>query len=111
MATARLRNGQPVTEELIEALVREAEAGYEPSQIRSLRLGRPPLGEGSSFRVQFRVSPATFEALLARARVEERGISEIARLALERYLAESADCVADDTPKTESAVSATGTHD
>ena len=111
MATARLRNGQQVTEELIEALAREAEAGYEPSQIRSLRLGRPPLGDGSSFRVQFRVSPATFEALLARARREDRGISEIARLALERYLDESADCAADDARKTESAASATGARD
>jgi hypothetical protein len=100
MATARLRNGQPVTEELIEEMVREAEAGYTPSQIRSLRLGRPPLGDGSSFRVQFRVSPATFDALLARAQAEDRGVSEIARIALEAYLCCPTTCAPTDAAST-----------
>ena len=83
-----LKNGTPLTDELIEAMAREAEAGFSPEQIHPRRMGRPTLGDGTSYRVEFRVSPATFQALLDRARVEERGISEIARLALERYLAE-----------------------
>ncbi len=67
-------------------MAREAEAGFAPEQLRPRRGGRPSLGDGDSFRIQFRVSPATFEALLAQARAERRGVSEIARTALERYL-------------------------
>lgn len=88
MAAGRLRNGQVLTDELLASLVEEAEAGYASGQIRPRRVGRPPLGEGASPRVQFRVDRATFEALLARARAEERGVSEVARDALARYLEE-----------------------
>ena len=86
MATTRMRNGQPLTAEVLDGLAQEAEAGFNPEQIRLRAVGRPPLGDGASFRVQFRVASTTFEALLARAQVENRGISEIVRLALERYL-------------------------
>ena len=86
MAEHRLRNGHVITDELIEELAREAEAGYSPSQIGPRLVGRPSLGAGVSPRVQFRVDPATYQALLARAGKEHRGISEIARLALEQYL-------------------------
>ena len=86
MATTRMRNGQPLTAEVLDELAQEAEAGFNPERIRLRAVGRPPLGDGASFRVQFRVASATFESLLARAQVENRGISEIARLALERYL-------------------------
>jgi hypothetical protein len=86
MAATRMRTGQPLTVEVLDGLAQEAEAGFNPEQIRLRAVGRPPLGDGASFRVQFRVASTTFEALLARAQVENRGISEIARLALERYL-------------------------
>ena len=46
--------------------------------------------------MQFRVDAATFEALLAWARAEDRGVSEIARIALERYLRDG-QAVAGDT--------------
>jgi CRISPR-associated endonuclease/helicase Cas3 len=85
----RTASGRVITEELIEAMAREAEAGFEPSQIRSLYPGRPSRSDSTSFRVQFNVSPDTFEALLERARVEERGVGELARLALEQYLGET----------------------
>lgn len=86
MATGKLRNGQPLTEELVEDLAREAEAGYDLAAIRPPRVGRPSLGEGTSPRVQYRVDAETYEALLARARDEGRGVSEIARVALELHL-------------------------
>ncbi len=86
MASMKLRNGQILTEEMIEALAREAEAGLDPASTRPRRVGRPSLGEGISPRVQFRVDTTTYEALLARARAEDRGVGEIARTALERYL-------------------------
>lgn len=86
MATKRLKNGQIVTDELLAALAEEAEGGYSPSQIRPRAAGRPSLGAGELPRVQFRVEPATYEALLARARAENRGVSEVARIALEKFL-------------------------
>jgi hypothetical protein len=86
----KLRNGQILTEEMIEALAREAEAGLDPERARQRRVGRSSLGEGISPRVQFRIDSATYEALLARARAEDRGVGEIARAALERYLRDEA---------------------
>jgi hypothetical protein len=59
--------GQGVTEEMSEDLAREAEAGYDPATLRPRRPGRPPLGEGPSWRVQFRVDAATYATLQARA--------------------------------------------
>ena len=47
----KLRNGQILTEEMIEALAREAEAGLNPAKARPRRVGRPSLGEGISPRV------------------------------------------------------------
>jgi hypothetical protein len=86
MATMKTKTGQVLTEEMSEALAREAEAGYDPATLRPRRAGRPPLGDGPSWRVQFRVDAATYATLQARARTEKREISEIARTALERYL-------------------------
>ena len=86
----KLRTGQILTEEMIDALAREAEAGLDPARVRPRRVGRPSLGEGISPRVQFRVDTTTYEALLARARAEDRGVGEITRTALERYLRDEA---------------------
>jgi CRISPR-associated endonuclease/helicase Cas3 len=90
MTKMRTKTGQVVTEELLDALAREAEAGYDPAMLRPRRTGRPSLGEGTSPRVQFRVDAATYTLLQARARTEQRDISDIARTALERYLQEEA---------------------
>lgn len=86
----KTRSGVELTDQLIERLAERAEAGFDlaPSAGRG---GRPSLGTGASPRVQFRVDAATFEALLARARAEDRGVSEIARDALKCYLREGQD--------------------
>lgn len=94
MATRRMKDGRPATDERIAALAAEAEAGYAPEQIHPPRTGRPPLGEGNSRVVQFRLDAATFEALVARARAEHRSVSEIARAALESYLQAGAGALA-----------------
>lgn len=90
MAQRRMRTGKIATDEMIAALATEAEAGYAPEQIRSSRVGRPPIGDGFTRVVQFRVEEALFEELLARASAEGQGVSEIARAALVQYLRESA---------------------
>ena len=82
----KLRNGQVLTEDLSEALAHEAEVGYDLATVRPRAVGRPSLGVGRSPRVQFRVDAATYEALLAKARAEDRGVGGLARLALEWYL-------------------------
>lgn len=79
MAQRRMRTGKIATDEMIAALATEAEAGYAPEQIRSSRVGRPPIGDGFTRVVQFRVEEALFEELLARASAEGQGVSEIAR--------------------------------
>ena len=82
----RTKTGEVLIDDMIEALAREAEAGYDPETLRPRRVGRPPLGAGSSRRVQFRVDATTYAALRAQARAEQRHVSEVVRTALEQYL-------------------------
>jgi hypothetical protein len=81
------KSGTVITEEVADELAREAEAGYDLSKWR--RGGRPSLagGAGHSPRVNFRVTPALYENAAARAEQEGKTISELAREALERYVA------------------------
>ena len=78
-------DNEVLTDDMIEALAREAEAGYDLATLRPHRVGRPPLGSGSSRRVQFRVDATTYAALRAQARAEHRHLSEVVRAALEQY--------------------------
>ncbi len=71
---------------MIEALAREAEAGYDPATLRRRRAGGPPLGAESSRRVRVRLDATTYAALQARARAEHKHLSEVVRTALEQYL-------------------------
>ena len=106
MEVRRLKNGEIVTDELIEALVKEAEAGYDPSQIGPLPARRPPHSESQAFRIECHVDRATFDALLARAEEEQRGVGEIARLALAQYLAAKPDRTMQQAPSADAAASA-----
>jgi CRISPR-associated endonuclease/helicase Cas3 len=80
------RSGTVITDELVEDLAREAEEGYDLRRARRQRVGRPSLGSGVSPRLQFRVSPDLYAAAQRRARKEGRGVSEVARDALRRYV-------------------------
>lgn len=93
MAAMRTRTGVELTDELVERLAERAEAGFALDP-RPNPGDRSSLGVGTSPQVQFRVDVATFEALLARAAREDRGVSEIARDALERYLGDEGTSVA-----------------
>jgi hypothetical protein len=81
------RTGVVVTSELAEKLADEAEAGYDLS--RGRRVGRPSLGGpvGSSPRVNFRTTPHLHEQAQRRAKREGKTISQVAREALEKYVA------------------------
>lgn len=81
------KSGTPITQDRADELAREAEAGYDLSKWR--RVGRPSLagGGGHSPRVNFRVTSDLYEHAAARAEREGKTISELAREALERYVA------------------------
>lgn len=87
MATLITRSGTELTKKVVEALAEEAERGYDLTNAKRVRMGRPPLGEdGESPRLQVRLDPDLAKAVRARAHKEHRSVSEIARTALREYL-------------------------
>jgi CRISPR-associated endonuclease/helicase Cas3 len=91
MATMRTRSGTKLTDKVIEELADEAERGYDLTEAKRVAFGRPSLGPaGTSPRVQIRVDPELAEALKARAKKEQRSVSEIARTALREYVERAA---------------------
>ncbi len=84
------RLGAEITKDVAEKLADEAEAGYDLSEgsVVHIGRGRPSLsGDQNSPQVTFRV-PAGLRAKANQRAVQEgRTVSEIARDALERYLA------------------------
>jgi predicted HicB family RNase H-like nuclease len=80
------KQGDVLTDADIESLAAEAEGGYDLSQTKRQRLGRPSLGSGVSPRVSFRTSRTLYEAARERAAREGRSVSELAREAMERYV-------------------------
>ena len=86
MSQWKSKSGSFVTEESADSLADEAESGYE---IGPSTRGRPSLtgNRKSSPQITFRVALETRDAAVARAALEHTTVSEIARRALERYLA------------------------
>ena len=82
----RAKSGAPITDELAERLADEAEAGYELSPAK--RVGRKSLAgaDGTSPRVNFRMTTELQAQAEARAVREGKTISQIAREALEQYV-------------------------
>lgn len=86
-APLRTRSGVEVTTEVGDALVEEAEQGYDLSKAKRRRTGRPSLGAGgASPRVTFRAAPELYRAAQARAHREGRTMSELAREAFAKYI-------------------------
>jgi hypothetical protein len=87
MATLRTRGGTKLTKKVIDVLAEEVERGYDLTEAKRVRMGRPALGDGgSSPRVQLRVDPDLDKALRTCARKEHRSVSEVARAALREYV-------------------------
>lgn len=89
MADLKTKAGTKLTSDETSRLAEEAEEGYDLSQAKREPVGpgRPSLAEGESPRISYRVAPAVFAAARRQASAEGRTLSEIAREALERYLA------------------------
>jgi hypothetical protein len=84
----RTKSGAALTSADLEALSQEAEAGYDLTKARWERVGRPSLDSGVSPRLSFRAGRKLYEATRALAEHEGRTISEVAREAVERYVAD-----------------------
>jgi predicted HicB family RNase H-like nuclease len=83
----RLKTGEAVTSKLIDELADEAEKGYDLSKAKRRRVGRPSLASGTSPRISFRITDKTFRRARRRAAAEGKTVSELARTALETFVA------------------------
>ncbi len=82
------RSGTPITDELIEQLADEAEAGYDVDKIITRRntRGRPRLGSEPSTVESVRLDPELKAQLVRRADAEGVPVSEVIREALRNHL-------------------------
>jgi hypothetical protein len=83
----RLKSGEVVTPQLVGKLAVEAEKGYDLARAKKKRVGRPSLDRGTSPRVSFRLAATTYRRARRRALAEKTTVSELARTALEQYVA------------------------
>ena len=83
----KTKSGAAVTPETADALAAEAERGYDLSNAKRRRVGRPSLaGGGASPRLSFRTTPDLYRAAQKRAKEEGRSVSDLAREAVARYV-------------------------
>lgn len=77
--------GREVSEETIERLSAEAEAGYDPARLRPV-LGRPAMGSAPARVVPVRLDPELEAALRERVESEHSSTSAVIREALRAWL-------------------------
>ena len=76
-------NGEPVTEEQIQAWADEAERGYS---VERLRRGRPAVGDGPGEVIAVRMDETLLTALTARAEHDHVSRSEAIRAAVRAWI-------------------------
>ncbi|MGI9119292.1 MAG: CopG family transcriptional regulator [Acidimicrobiales bacterium] len=81
----RSRSGVELTDEVLEQMAQEAEAGLDVSRLRR-RPGRPTMGSGPAQALPVRLDPELRQALDDRAVKEHTTASDVVRQALRRYL-------------------------
>jgi hypothetical protein len=82
---ARTAGGAPLTDDVIQRLADEAEAGYDPAALRR-KGGRRPIGSAAARVVPVRLDPELEEALKARVEADHSNTSEVIRDALRAWL-------------------------
>jgi hypothetical protein len=82
------RSGTPITDERIDQLADEADAGYDVDQLiaRRGKRGRPRLGTAPSTVESVRLDPELKDQLVRRAEAEGLPVSEVIREALRNHL-------------------------
>ena len=79
-------DGTPITDEVIEEVVENAEAGFPGTSFKPV--GRPrTVGTNPAKTVTVRLDPERIAAVRARAERDHTNASEILRRALDQYLA------------------------
>lgn len=63
----KTKSGAPISEELVEKLAGEAEAGYDVEETLQRRVGRPAIGSGPASVESVRLDPELRSALAQRA--------------------------------------------
>lgn len=87
MASKRRASTGELDDAKIEALVAEAENGYDVEEIlRRRRRGRPALGSAAASVESVRLDPELKRDLLLRAARDQISVSEVIRRALGEYL-------------------------
>lgn len=79
-------DGTPITDEMIEAMADEAEAGYDVDQIIKRRSGRPSMGSSPASVESVRLDPEMKRELILRAAHDHISVSEAIRRAVRQYL-------------------------
>ena len=82
----RTASGEPITDELIEKLAKEAEDGYDVDEMLNRRRGRPLIGSGPARVESVRLDPELRESLEIRAARDRESVSALIRKALRQYL-------------------------
>lgn len=91
--TFTTKSGRVLDEAALDALAAEAAAGYDLDRLTPRPwLGRPALGHGrgTSPRINVRLAPDVYDAVVRRATREGRKVSEVAREAVEKFVIEPA---------------------
>jgi len=83
----KTRCGQRVTKAMVEALAKEAEAGYNPRSLRPKRVGRPSLGRGISRPVHVRLNRDVHAQLQKAAMAKRQTVVAYIRAIVEDRLA------------------------
>lgn len=81
----RTKNGLELTEEQLDRMAKEAEAGLDVSKLRR-RPGRPAMGSGPADTLPVRLDPELRKAVDDRAAAEHTTASDVVREALRHYL-------------------------
>jgi hypothetical protein len=81
----RTRSGVELTQEVLERMAREAEAGLDITKLRR-RPGRPAMGSAPADTLPVRLDPELRKAVEERAAKDDTTASDVVRTALRRYL-------------------------
>jgi hypothetical protein len=86
----KTKTGRVLDQAALDKLATEAEEGYDLDKLTPRPwVGRPTLGtgHGPSPRINVRLAPDVYEAVVTRARRDGRKVSEVAREAVEQFVA------------------------
>lgn len=81
----RSKSGIELTEDILERMAAEAEAGLDITRLRR-RPGRPAMGSGPAETLPVRLEPELREAVARKAAADHTTASEVVRSALRQYL-------------------------